>query len=41
MTTQWFVTVGAVTALGMAFQIAQAFNVPLDRVFQYPGVAES
>ena len=24
-------------SLEMAFQIAQAFNVPLDEVFQYPG----
>ncbi len=83
---QWFVTIGAVTGLGMAaveldhfwiansemtqadladqlgvarqtviaieqgryspslemaFQIAQAFDVPLDKVFQYPGDAES
>ena len=28
-------------SLEMAFQIAQAFNVPLDKVFQYPGVAAS
>jgi len=28
-------------SLEMAFQIAQAFKVPLDEVFQYPGVAES
>jgi putative transcriptional regulator len=28
-------------SLEMAFQIAQAFNVPLDKVFQYPCVAES
>ena len=27
-------------SLEMAFQIAQAFNVSLDKVFQYPGVAE-
>ncbi len=28
-------------SLEMAFQIAQAFNVPLDEVFQYPGGGES
>jgi len=28
-------------SLEMAFQIAQTLNVPLDKVFQYPGVAES
>ena len=28
-------------SLEMAFQIAQAFGVPLDEVFQYPGGAES
>ena len=28
-------------SLEMAFQIAQAFSVPLDEVFQYPGGAES
>ncbi len=28
-------------SLEMAFQIAQAFNVPLAKVFRYPGVAES
>lgn len=27
-------------SLEMAFQIAQAFNVSLDKVFQYPGGAE-
>ena len=28
-------------SLEMAFQIAQAFNVPLDDVFQYPGGGDS
>ena len=28
-------------SLEMAFQIAQAFNVPLEEVFQYPGGGES
>ncbi len=28
-------------SLEMAFQIAQAFKVPLDEVFQYPGSGES
>ncbi len=27
-------------SLEMAFQIALAFNVSLDKVFQYPGVSE-
>ena len=28
-------------SLEIAYQIAQAFNVPLAKVFRYPGVAES
>jgi len=28
-------------SLEMAFQIAQAFKLPLDKVFQYPDIADS